>query len=97
MQVALLGLAFFAVLAAATPVPAYIDLPIRHAGPMRIDSRGRAQNGAVNKILLSEGRVAYAASVAGGIWRTENIKDASPRWRPLTDDLVCEQCLLHNH
>lgn len=57
---------------------------------MRIDSRGRSQNGAVNKILLGPGRVAYAASVAGGVWRTDDITVDSPRWRPLTDNLV--QC-----
>lgn len=82
----ILGLAIAC--AVAAPIPAFIDLPFRHAGPMRIDSRGRSQNGAVNKILLGPGRVAYAASVAGGVWRTDDITVDSPRWRPLTDNLV---------
>lgn len=74
--------------AAAAPIPAFIDLPFRNAGPTRINSVGRSQNGAVNKILLGSNRIAYAASVAGGVWRTEDIAVDSPRWRPLTDNLV---------
>ena len=78
----------FIACAFAVPVPAFINLPFRHAGPMRIDSLGRSQNGAVNKIILGPNRVAYTASVSGGVWRSDDITVDSPRWWPLTDDLV---------
>lgn len=72
----------------SAPFSPVINLSFTHAGPMRIDSLGRSQNGAVNKILLGPNRTAYVAAVAGGIWKTQDITVASPRWKPLTDDLV---------
>src|SRR5262249_48893838 len=45
--------------------------------------------GAVNVVLPHprDVNLLYAASVNGGIWRTQNAADPNgPRWKPLTDD-----------
>jgi subtilisin-like proprotein convertase family protein len=45
------------------------------------------QVGAVNAIAPhpTNPNILYVATVAGGIWKTENAKDAEPKWLPISD------------
>eukprot|EP01129_Flabellula_baltica_P016786 TRINITY_DN9107_c0_g1_i1.p1 TRINITY_DN9107_c0_g1~~TRINITY_DN9107_c0_g1_i1.p1 ORF type:complete len:899 (-),score=206.98 TRINITY_DN9107_c0_g1_i1:9-2705(-) len=72
-----------------------LKVPFQTAGPSRI-SGGQVENivdrpvaGAVNRLLPHpmDSSILYAASVNGGIWKTENAYDDVPHWEPLTDDL----------
>ncbi len=45
-------------------------------------------NGAIESIAFhpTNKDIAYAAAVSGGVWRTDNFRDANPTWVPLTDN-----------
>jgi hypothetical protein len=53
------------------------ELPAQH----------NATTGAVEALAVSPANpnIAYAGSVNGGVWRTDNLNATDPTWRPLTD------------
>ncbi|MEF8788231.1 MAG: hypothetical protein V5A84_04100, partial [Planctomycetota bacterium] len=64
-------------------------------GPSPIDTRGpkalgwKEAVGAVQDVAVNpdDPNTVYVGSVNGGVWKTENARDSSPTWKPLTDDL----------
>src|SRR5262249_4294290 len=56
-------------------------------GLVELPAQGNAATGAVEAIAVdpTNANIAYAGSVNGGVWRTDNFAAANPLWRPLTD------------
>jgi hypothetical protein len=52
-----------------------------------LPAQNNPTTGAVNAIAVNPANpdIAYAASVNGGVWRTDNLTAPNPTWRPLTD------------
>jgi hypothetical protein len=52
-----------------------------------LPAQGNPTTGAVEALAVNSANpnIAYAGSVNGGIWRTDNLNATDPVWRPLTD------------
>jgi hypothetical protein len=56
-------------------------------GLSELPAQNNATTGAVEALAVdpTNANIAYAGSVNGGVWRTDNLTAVNPRWRPLTD------------
>jgi hypothetical protein len=65
--------------------PGLIFLP--KEAPLELPAQHNASTGAVEALAVNPANpnIAYAGSVNGGVWRTNDLNDPDPVWQPLTD------------